>query len=496
MAGVLALAVTHRLERLGTRNLWQDEAFSLDVARLGIQEIIAFLPGKDPHPPGYYSLLSLWIRLVGDDLAAMRALSALFGIAAVLLTWRFGRRLFSPAVGVGAAALLALNPFQIFASNELRMYMPLEFVALGSTWLLWRAHQPAGGYAWWVAYGASLALMAYISYYSFLLFAAHGAWILLRRSLPRHLPHLGVAAFTALILYAPWIPHLGQPITMVRWNLLGVRAPGLWATWLPEVVASQTFGGYLFNMMSYHTIRGLDLQYYGIFLFPFLVLIAVGAGALGRLNPPARSLIAACWVVPVVIVIAASLILRGLAAYTYHLNFLQPFLALFVAAGIVHFHEAVARAPAKLVTLLTITGVLVFVAPAVDNLQWNPDYQSYRYDSAARLVQKLYRPGDVVVYFPEGVRRGFTFYFDPPGKEYAITTETGYLTRELLRDPIDRMARSLTQEDRRVWVVFRPPYPDGAVEDLLETIGGQGYRHAITNDFRGVYVGLLVRPAR
>jgi len=495
MAGVLLLAVTHRLDRLGARNLWPDEAHSLDLARRTLPEILTYLRSNDPHPVGYYALLSFWIRVVGQDLVWMRALSLVFGVAAIVLTWRLGRRLFSATVGVGAAALLALNPFQIFASNELRMYMPLEFLALLSTWTLWRARESADRHVWWVGYGASVALMLYVSYYAFPLIAGHALWIFLHR-MRVTARQAGIAALTGLVLYAPWIPYLRYTAAILGSNPLGWRGQPIYATYVPELIASQTFGGYLFNMLSYHSFRGLDLEYFGMFLFLFLVLAAAGVFVLGRMNRPARSLIALCWLVPVILVVLISLAFGRVAAYAYHLNFLQPFLALFVAAGMIHLRDAVANAPGSLVALGAVLGVLAFMAPAVDNLQWNPDYQYYRFDRAARLVRDLYEPTDVVVYLPQGIHLNFEFYFDPPGKKLGVVMDLRQWTIESLRDSIRDVARSLTPADRRVWVVYSPPVPEGGMRELVTAITQQGYRLAIIHDYKGVDVGLLVRPLR
>jgi len=500
IAGVLLLAVTHRWERLGDRNLWPDEAYSLDLAQRTIPDILAFLRANDAHPVGYYAMLSLWIRVFGENLATMRTLSVIFGLAAVVLVWRLGRRLFSPAVGVGAAALLALNPFQIFASNELRMYMPLEFLALLSTWTLWRAHESMQasrpGYAWWIAYGTALAATAYVSYYAFLLIPAQLLWIALHRSPGQTVKVVGVALLAAAVLYAPWISYLASLATFLRNNPLLWRAQPIWPTYVPELIASQTFGGYLFNMLSYHSTQGMDLKYYGIFLFLFVALAAAGARALGRINRPARSLMALCWVLPVGLVVLASLALHNVAAYHYHLNFLQPFLALFIAAGVVHFRDEVAQAPGALVTLATTAFVLLFMAPAVENLQWNIDYQYYRYDRAARLVKDLYRPGDVVIYLPNGVRRGFHFYFDPPGRELGVSLVPQRWTTEALQESIREVTAALGPADQRVWLIYSPPLPRGSLEALLEAIEQRGYRRVVVHDYKGIRVGLLVRPVR
>jgi uncharacterized membrane protein len=502
-AAVLFLAVLVRWERLGTRNLWPDEAFSLDLARQSFAELLNQLRGNDAHPLGYYMLLSHWIRAVGEDLALMRAPSAAFGVGAVVLTWLLGRRLFSASVGIGAAALVALNPFQIFASNELRMYTALEFLALGSTLLLWhahtvvpRAHDFARRYGWWMAYGASLAAMAYFSYYAFLLIPAHLIWILRHQSLGVVVRRLGVALATAAALYAPWVPYLASLAAFLRGNPLVWRGQAIWPTYVPELFAAQTFGGYLFNTVSYHSAQALPLKAYALLLSPFVALTSIGYAALGKLNRPARSLIALSWVIPVVLVVLISLAVRKVFAYHYHVNFLTPFLALFLAAGVVHLRDRVTGIPGPLVTLGAAIVVLAFVAPAIENLQGNPAYQFYRYDLAGQLVKKLYQPGDVVVFLPRGVSRGFHFYFDPPGREFGIPLDRERYSRQALRDAINDVAQSLTPEDRKLWLVYSPPIPQGTVEDLLQALERQGYQRAAVNDFKGLRVGLLVRRVR
>lgn len=495
VVAVVGLAALMRWERLGTRNLWGDEGFSLDLARMGFSQLLTHLRGTDAHPLGYYLLLSHWIRAFGEDLATMRALSAIFGVAAVVLTWWLGRRLFSVAVGICAAALVALNPFQIFASNELRMYMPLESLVLVSTLILWRCRF-ANHNAWWIAYGASLALMAYFSYYAFLLVPAHVVWIFLHEKPRVALRRVGVAFATAAILYAPWVPQLGGVVAFLRSNQLALRGQAIWPTYLPEIVAVQTFGGYLFNAVTYHTMRAIELKLFAPLLFPFVLLAAIGFHELGGVNRTARSLVALSWAVPVALVVAASVALGSVAAYHYHLNFLSPFLALFVAAGVVHLRDVVARVPGSLVTLGAAVSVLVFMAPAIENLQSNPDYQSYRYDSAARLVKNLYQPSDVVVFLPRGISKAFHFYFDPPGKEFGIAVVRDGYSKEALREPIRQVAESLTLEDKRLWLVYSPPLPEGALEDMLEAIEDRGYKNAIVNDFKGLRVGLLVRPLK
>ena len=147
----------------------------------------------------------MWIRWFGTGLAAMRVLSLLFGVAAVALTWAVGRQMCSPPIGVVAAALVALHPYQIFSSNELRMYAPLTALALVSTWCVWRAADPRARWWRWAVYGASVAVMGYVSYYAWLLVPAQVLW-LARPAVAAGRDAAGLAGAVALAWYAPWIP--------------------------------------------------------------------------------------------------------------------------------------------------------------------------------------------------------------------------------------------------------------------------------------------------
>lgn len=133
---ILSLAALLRWEMLGARSLWFDEGYSLFVAGLGPRGILDFLHAHDAHPAGYYIVLSWWLDVFGDSILTARILSLLVGVVAVTLTWWLGRTLFSYRVGLAAALLVAIHPFQVMASNEIRMYMPLALVSLLSTWVL------------------------------------------------------------------------------------------------------------------------------------------------------------------------------------------------------------------------------------------------------------------------------------------------------------------------------------------------------------------------
>jgi mannosyltransferase len=175
---VAAIALALRLPHLSDRSFWFDEASSWQTASYGWADMRRSLL-LNVHLPLYYVLLKGWMALFGESAAAIRGLSIMFGVVTVLLMDRFGRELFQAsaacrredpqgaepaearAFGLVVAVLVAISPFQVFASIEARMYsMGTAFVAL-SGWVLLRILRTGGGPGMWVAYGLSLLGLLY-----------------------------------------------------------------------------------------------------------------------------------------------------------------------------------------------------------------------------------------------------------------------------------------------------------------------------------------------
>ncbi len=130
---ILLLAAILRFYRLSGQSLWADEGNSVALARRSFVEI-AQRTAFDIHPPFYYWLLKIWISVFGDSEIGLRSLSVVLGILLVFLIGVLGTRLFSSRVGLMAAFIAALSPFQVYYSQEARMYMLLT--VLGSLTVL------------------------------------------------------------------------------------------------------------------------------------------------------------------------------------------------------------------------------------------------------------------------------------------------------------------------------------------------------------------------
>ncbi len=125
-----------RVLLLANKGLWMDETLSIWVANHNVASMLQWIANVDQHPPLYYLLLHYWTALRGDSAYTVRFLSALFGTATIPVIYLIGKRLSGVVVGLAAAVLLAVSPFNIRFAQETRMYTLLVFNAAGAIYAL------------------------------------------------------------------------------------------------------------------------------------------------------------------------------------------------------------------------------------------------------------------------------------------------------------------------------------------------------------------------
>src|SRR3989338_9035100 len=96
LLGIISLGFVLRLFILSQRgSLWFDEAFSVHFAAMDIPQLLHYLRFEN-NPPLYFIFLHFWMKLAGNSELATRALSMIFGIAAIPMVYLVGMRLFAP----------------------------------------------------------------------------------------------------------------------------------------------------------------------------------------------------------------------------------------------------------------------------------------------------------------------------------------------------------------------------------------------------------------
>lgn len=146
---ILVLAAGLRFYQLDGSSLWSDEGNTWALLSRSFTQI-AQNAAADIHPPGYYWLLKLWSMVAGTSAWGMRSFSALAGLLLVYVIYRLGSLLEREQPTFGGIALLAafiaaLNPFQIYYSQEARMYLLLALLSAIFFWAFYGLVKPPAG---------------------------------------------------------------------------------------------------------------------------------------------------------------------------------------------------------------------------------------------------------------------------------------------------------------------------------------------------------------
>ena len=135
---ILLLAFYLRLDELGNWPLRWDEAFSIWEAQMGFIEVTGFT-ARDVHPPLYFWLLHIWVRLAGTSEFAIRALSVLFSqitiVTVYTLILRLSKRQRAAWLGV---LLITTSPYHVHWSQDARMYALATMFATLVIYAYWR----------------------------------------------------------------------------------------------------------------------------------------------------------------------------------------------------------------------------------------------------------------------------------------------------------------------------------------------------------------------
>jgi len=256
LCAILFLALALRSFRLDGQSLWSDEGVSVALAQRDLATI-ARDAARDIHPPLYYYLLHLWVRLFGMSEIAVRSLSLLCGLLLVFSTYLLGIALFDDRVALVASFLAAISPFQIYYSQETRMYILVALLGAVSLFFFLKfARATREENSLWptlALYTLFMASALYTHYFAFTLFLVANVAYALRLLLVPSARKWRVVALWSLsqllviLLYLPWLnfakeqlrtwPAISQPIGpgFLAQEILRIFSLGLFAPMGPLI---------------------------------------------------------------------------------------------------------------------------------------------------------------------------------------------------------------------------------------------------------------------
>lgn len=204
LAAILAAAVFVRFLRLGHQSLWIDEMLSIGAYVAPPRILFWKKLLWDVHGPLYSFILYFWSSVSSAD-AWLRAPSAFAGALSVYFMYRWLVSLGRRDCALLGALFLALSPFNLYYSQEVRFYALLTLFLIISL-IVFQRFLLRPTYSRGVILGAVLAVTC-LSHFS-AVFLCIGLFVYLMvtgRMRGRHLRAGILAALVVLVVISPWI---------------------------------------------------------------------------------------------------------------------------------------------------------------------------------------------------------------------------------------------------------------------------------------------------
>lgn len=502
LLATIALGAFLRLYQIGDNGLWIDEAFSIWMGRQPVGEMLGWLVQIDQHPPLYYLLLHVWMRL-GDDQAVVRGFSALCSTLTIPAIYLLGRRLADQKLGLLAALILAVSPFHIHFAQEARMYAlmalnaSLAMVALArlltdprsatelpgrqvtAAWRAWRTdcrRLPLR------TIETDLAWLAYVLFTATTLLTHNTAVffpiatnLLVLGLFLGKVPCRQVSGFR---VHRSPVSDLHPNLFLRNWLLAQAATFLLWSPWLPAF-ARQSVGVYREFWLPEPTWAKVGEVLLGLVseslpLPPGAIGVIVGLHAglagLGLIAFRRRRTLAAflltLFAVPFVGELLVSL--RRPIFYGRTLIWISLPLYVLLAAGVRRL-RLWPLMPVGLLFILTTNGLSLHA--------YYVHFEKEQWDDAAALVAERVEPGDLILFNATWMQIPFDYYFHRlsavPVAEHGVPVdlfERGILEPKMTESDLPTL-RSLVGGRDRVWLVYSHNWytdPQGLIPPALE----------------------------
>ncbi|MBI2845492.1 MAG: glycosyltransferase family 39 protein [Chloroflexi bacterium] len=442
LAGIILLGFFLRIFLLDGQSLWYDEGSSVALA-FRDPATIAQNAAQDIHPPLYYLLLHYWVGFFGSSELALRALSVLAGTLLVAVTFLLGKEMFSPQVGIFAAFLAAISPFQIYYSQETRMYILVTLWGALTVYFFWRfitywkaptatTSNPVRNL---VLYSTFSLLALYTHYFAFTIILLSNLaflflWVRARTNRPLRPWVVGQAAI--ILLYLPWLLFAGGQL--FSWPAVSEQFP---LTFL---------AGEVLRLFSVGPTSGFEPQLLFAFFFGLLLL-----GLFGQPNDKIGSKI----------LTLLYLAVPPLAMYLLSLDrpLFRPKFLLMATPG---FHLLLAyglsgewlplRWPVgmqKLLSAILTAGVILATVPSLSNYYFDENYARDDYRGLASYITTNGQVGDAILLNAPTQVEIFSYYYKGPLPLYPLPQ-----SRPLQEGKTEKSLQEVTDQYQRLFAIF------------------------------------------
>ncbi len=448
---ILFFGYALRLYKLGAQSLWYDETVSAVLAQKAVSDLIAHT-ARDIHPPGYYLLLRGWTLLAGDSEFALAYFSLLFGALLIAAVYALGQLLLNKHVALWAAGLAALSPYNVWYSQEVRMYTLGAFLGVMVVYYGVQAfsfqlsavsghspfairhspftirhspfairHSPFAIHhspftvCPWLLYALFAAAGLYTLYYFAFLLIAFNLFVLVyllkssaisnQRSAVRSWILTNLLVFA---LYLPWLP--------IAWRQAANPPVPPWRSSLPFTqIAIEAWSA---------LVLGESVEAGQIWPVLLIALLLFGWGLYVLRSNRLRALLLTLIFGPIALILLFPLLTGSPLYHARYLFTYSPFFYLVLGAGLAGGRQKDEGGRMKkpspfalrhsLFALLAAAILLLGSGFSIYQMHTNPKYASDDLRGAAAFLQEKWRPGDVILVNAGYAYTALQYYFTDP----------------------------------------------------------------------------------
>jgi mannosyltransferase len=216
-AGALAIfGFLAMLWNLGTPSLWQDEAATIGAANRPLGSLWRLVGNIDAVHGFYYALIHFWGDAFGFTPFSLRVPSAIAVAASAYLLYCLALKLSkNSAVAIWASVVFLALPRTHMSGSEARSNALTATMAIALTYVFIWTLENQKSWRRWLTFTLLAALSIYLFMFSVLIFAAFGAYLLVKQR--RALVAFVISALAALALSAPVLVYGFREQGQVGW---------------------------------------------------------------------------------------------------------------------------------------------------------------------------------------------------------------------------------------------------------------------------------------
>ncbi len=406
ISAIILIAFALRLYRLGEYDYWFDEILCV-FQRNNISEILS---GRilDSNPPLYFLILNFWGRFSESEFW-MRLPSVLFAIITILLVYSFTKKIIGDKSALAASFILAISPFHIYYSQEVKMYslfILLSFISFSS--LVMALEE--GDKKYFISYSIATALALYTHYFAiYMLCVEAGAVILFlifSKAEKKTLKRLALALASVALIYMPWLP------IMLREHFFNTS--GFVTTWIPKP-GIKTF---------FYTLKNFSVGFSSprINYFPASIayFFMATAGIIQFIKSRGRG---ALLIIAFVLLAPLGLFVASIKSPVYldrYISFTLPFFIIILSASFINLKGRTVGAICILLSLFSFFGYRDMYEKIPFINQAPGEHERVSMKEPVEYIKSRWEKGDIVGHSCRSTQLSFEYYWGDDSPEQKL----------------------------------------------------------------------------